>query len=225
MKQHSSQAVEMGRRIRELRKSRNMTMVELAELLEVSQPAISQWESGITSPHRETLLELAKIFKTPVGVLLGESPSVHRPGKPGAAHVNAMPADVPVHGVAVGGASGDFRFNGQVVDYVRRPPGVSQARNVYALWVVGNSMAPWNKDGDLIYVTSARPPAAGDYVVIQLNDEADGAPGMAMVKQLVGKTPTQLKLLQHNPAKEFSVALSKIKAVHKVLSLRELLGV
>ena len=225
MKQASSQAVEIGRRIRELRKSRNMTMVELAEMLEVSQPAISQWESGITSPHRETLMQLSKIFKTPVGVLLGESPMAHRQGKPGAAFVNGMPVDVPVHGVAVGGASGDFRFNGQVVDYVRRPPGVTHARNVYALWVVGDSMAPWNKDGDLIYVTSARPPASGDYVVVQMNDEPDGTPGVSMVKQLVGKTPTLLKLLQHNPAKEFSLSLGKVKAIHKVLSLRELLGV
>ena len=72
---------------------------------------------------------------------------------------------------------------------------------------------------------AARPPIAGDYVVIQLNDDPDGSPGTSMVKQLVAKTPTQLKLLQHNPAKEFAVSLTKVKAVHKVLSLRELLGV
>ena len=52
MKQAPSHPEEIGRRIRELRKSRNMTMVELAEMLGVSQPAISQWESGLTSPHR-----------------------------------------------------------------------------------------------------------------------------------------------------------------------------
>lgn len=227
MKQPSAQAAAMGRRIRDLRKARNMTMVELAELLEVSQPAISQWESGVTSPHRETLLELSKIFRTPVGVIMGESdeaPANAIPGPPSNG-VNTMPTDVPVFGMAVGGSSGDFRFNGQVVDYVRRPPGIAHARNVYALWIMGNSMAPWNKDGDLIYVSSARPPIAGDYVVIQLNDDPDGSPGTSMVKQLVAKTPTQLKLLQHNPAKEFAVSLTKVKAVHKVLSLRELLGV
>jgi phage repressor protein C with HTH and peptisase S24 domain len=147
------------------------------------------------------------------------------PANPPPNLVNAMPTDVPIYGMAVGGSNGDFRFNGQVVDYVRRPPGIAHARNVYALWIMGDSMSPWNKDGDLIYVSSARPPVAGDYVVIQLNDESDGAPGASMVKQLVAKTPTQLKLLQHNPAKEFAVALTKVKAVHKVLSLRELLGV
>ena len=85
-------------------------------------------------------------------------------------------------------------------------------------------MSPWNKNGDLIYVTPARPPATGDYVVIQLHDLADGEPGAAMVKLMLGKTPTQLKLAQHNPAREFTLPLAKVKAIHKVLSSRELLG-
>ena len=129
-------------RVRDLRKARNMTMVELAELLEVSQPAISQWESGVTSPHRETLLELSKIFRTPVGVIMGESdeaPANAIPGPPSNG-VNTMPTDVPVFGIAVGGSSGDFRFNGQVVDYVRRPPGIAPAHVRYpsAPWRIGS---------------------------------------------------------------------------------------
>ena len=107
---------------------------------------------------------------------------------------------------------------------MRRPPGIAHMRNIYALWVSGDSMSPWNKDGDLIYVSPARPTAPGDYVVVQMNDQGDGEPGLAMVKQLVARTPTQLKLGQYNPEKEFAVALSKVKAVHRVLTLRELLG-
>ena len=218
----------LGIRIRELRKAKGMTMVEVAAAIGVSQPAISQWESGIAPPGRESLVELGKLWHIPVGTLMGD-PDVKPAGKKGGSGPTAlppgiMPSDVPVHGTAVGGASGDFRFNGDVVDYVRRPPGITHMRNVYALWVVGDSMAPWNKDGDLIYVSPARPAAPGDYVVVQMNDAADGEPGLAMVKQLVGRTPTQLKLGQYNPEKEFAVALSKVKAVHRVLTLRELLG-
>jgi hypothetical protein len=47
---------------------------------------------------------------------------------------------------------------------------------------------------------------------------------VARVKQLVARTPTQLKLGQFNPEKEFAVALAKVKAVHRVLTLGELLG-
>ncbi len=53
---------------------------------------------------------------------------------------------------------------------------------------------------------------------------ADKVQIQQMVKLLLGKTPTQLKLAQHNPAREFTLPLAKIKSIHKVLSLRELLG-
>lgn len=213
----------LGARIRDARHARDMTMVQLAELLGVSQPAISQWESGVTPPGRDSLIKLAKILKVPASQLLGELESTAASTRAGA-QVAAMPTDVPVYGVAVGGSNGDFRFNGQIVDYVRRPPGIANARNVYALWILGESMAPWNKDGDLVYVTPARPPTAGDHIVVQLQDTADGEPGLAMVKLLIAKTPTQLKLAQYNPQKEFAVALTKIKSIHKVLSLKDLLG-
>jgi phage repressor protein C with HTH and peptisase S24 domain len=214
-----------GQRIRDRRKSLGMDINDLAKKLGVSQPAVSQWEIGLTAPSRQKLTRLAEILNVPVASLIaddeGPAPNI---GQPQATQLGALPIDVPVHGVAVGGSDGDFRFNGQIVDYVRRPPGVANLRCVYALWVLGDSMSPWNKNGDLIYVAPARPPATGDYVVVQMQDLAEGEPGMAMVKLMVGKTPTQLKLAQHNPAKEFAVALSKVKAIHKVLSLRELLG-
>ena len=222
-KQVSHDVRRLGIRIREHRKARGMTMVEVAQAIGVSQPAISQWESGIAPPGRESLVELSKLWHVPVGALMGDPD--FKAGKKGATTpVGVMPSDVPVHGIVVGGASGDFRLNGDIVDYVRRPPGIAHMRNVYALWVSGDSMSPWNKDGDLIYVSPARPTAPGDYVVVQMNDQGDGEPGLAMVKQLVGRTPTQLKLGQYNPEKEFAVALSKVKAVHRVLTLRELLG-
>lgn len=216
----------LGARIREARKAREMTMVELADVIGVTQPAISQWESGQDPPGRESLQKLSKALGVAMSALLGEAPgltaNISRKGR--AAQVNAMAIDVPVQGVAVGGAQGDFRFNGQVVDYVRRPPGIANLRNVYALWIHGDSMSPWNKDGDLIYVSPARPPGPGDHIVVQMQDTADGEPGIAMVKLLVGKTPTQLKLSQYNPHREFSLPLAKVKSIHKVLSLRELLG-
>lgn len=36
----------LGNRLRELRKSRNLTRKDLADALFVSQPTISRWESG-----------------------------------------------------------------------------------------------------------------------------------------------------------------------------------
>jgi phage repressor protein C with HTH and peptisase S24 domain len=216
-----------GARLRERRKSIGMDVTELAKAIGVSQPAVSQWESGITAPNRKKVGKLAQILRVPVASLLTDEdaqPQSPAQASAGAPAIAALPIDVPVYGVAVGGSDGDFRLNGQVVDYVRRPPGIASLRNVYGLWLVGDSMSPWNKDGDLIYVSPARPPVIGDHVVVQLQDTSDGEPGLAMVKLLIGKTPTQLKLGQYNPTREFNLALTKVKAMHKVLSLRELLG-
>jgi len=167
------------------------------------------------------------VLGTGVGDLLGEAgpppQAVARPA--GTVGPATMPVDVPVYGTAVGGSQGDFSFNGQVVDHVRRPPGVMRLRNLYALWVTGDSMSPWNRSGDLIYVSPARPAAPGDHVVVELHGACDHEPGAAMVKLLVGRTATLLKLRQYNPYKEFHVPLARVRSVHRVLSLRDLLGV
>jgi phage repressor protein C with HTH and peptisase S24 domain len=214
-----------GQRLRERRKALGLDVSELAQAIGVSQPAVSQWEIGVTAPSRKKVGKLAQILRVPVSWLVTDEDALQAATQPAApTTIAALPIDVPVLGVAVGGSDGDFRLNGQVVDYVRRPPGIASLKNVYGLWLVGDSMSPWNKDGDLIYVSPARPPVMGDHVVVQLQDTADGEPGLAMVKLLIGKTPTQLKLGQYNPTREFNLALTKVKSVHKVLSLRELLG-
>lgn len=218
--------VRLGARIRDLRKSRGLTATQLSSELGVSQPAISQWETGKEPPSRDSLTKLSRALGVSVSALLDEGDIAnvaHAPAQVPSA--GSMTIDVPVFGTVVGGASGDFSFNGQVVDYVRRPPGVAKLRNMYALWIVGDSMAPWNKSGDLIYVSPARPPVPGDHVVIELVGGAEHEPGTAMVKLLVAKTATQLKLRQYNPDSEFALPLSRVKAIHKVLSLRDLLGV
>jgi len=216
-----------GLRIRAERKARGLTMVQLAGLVEVSQSAVSQWESGREHPSRDNLIRLSRVLGTGIGDLLGEASA---PSPTVAVHAVAagpatMPVDVPVYGTAVGGSQGDFSFNGQVVDHVRRPPGVMRLRNLYALWVTGDSMSPWNRSGDLIYVSPARPAAPGDHVVVELHGTDEHEPGAAMVKLLVARTATQLRLRQYNPDKEFQVPLSRVRSVHRVLSLRDLLGV
>ncbi len=215
-----------GQRLRERRKEIGLDITELATALGVSQPAVSQWEIGITAPSRRKIARLAEILRVPVTWIISDDEvllqNVNNQAQ--SKTLASLPSDVPVYGIAVGGSEGDFRFNGQVVDYVRRPPGIANHRNVYALWILGESMSPWNKDGDLIYVSPAKPPIVGDHVVVQLQETSDGEPGVAMVKLLIGKTPTQLKLRQYNPQREFALPLAKVKSVHKVLSLRDLLG-
>lgn len=57
-------------KLRELRKGRNLTQEELAKILGVDRSTIAQWERGENMPRAKTLIQLAKVFKCKVDVLL-----------------------------------------------------------------------------------------------------------------------------------------------------------
>ena len=52
--------------IKDLRKEKNMTQDELAEKLNVTRQAVSNWENGKTQPDIETLTQLAEVFDVSV---------------------------------------------------------------------------------------------------------------------------------------------------------------
>lgn len=61
----------VGRNISEARKKRNMTQMELADRMNVSFQAVSNWERGNSMPDIAKLPELAEIFGATVDELLG----------------------------------------------------------------------------------------------------------------------------------------------------------
>lgn len=133
------------------------------------------------------------------------------------------PRDLPVYGVAIGGSEGGIEFNGQVTDYVKRPPRLQAVRDAYAVYVHGDSMSPWRKNGELIIVHPGLPCRIGDYVVVQLRPEHPGDAPKAYIKELVRRTEKDLRLRQFNPAKEITIPMAKVLAVHRVLDWTELL--
>jgi len=64
---------EIGRKILSLRKSRNMTQVNLADKLGITYQAVSSWERGNSMPDIEKLPEIAKLFEISIDELIGES--------------------------------------------------------------------------------------------------------------------------------------------------------
>lgn len=63
-------------KIRELRKSKQLTQVNIAETFGVSQHAIASWEQGTREPNIETLCKLADLFEVTVDDLLEHTPRV-----------------------------------------------------------------------------------------------------------------------------------------------------
>ena len=62
----------LGEKIVKQRKELNYTQEQLADILGVSRQSISKWESDITYPETEKLIELGKIFDCSMDYLLKE---------------------------------------------------------------------------------------------------------------------------------------------------------
>lgn len=67
-----------ARTLRILRKRDNLSQLDLAKRLNVTQYAVSGWESGRCLPRTARLAALAGVFDVTVGDLLGEPHEVHR---------------------------------------------------------------------------------------------------------------------------------------------------
>jgi len=128
---------------------------------------------------------------------------------------------VPVMGIAEGGANGHSLWNGEIVDYVDRPPSLAGAPNGYATYVTGTSMEPRYHPGELIYVHPGKPVTVGCYVLVQLTPTEDGTPPPALIKRLVKRMTTKIVLEQFNPSKTFEIAVKDVLTIHKVVGSGE----
>ena len=65
--------ISFGKMLAKLRKERNLTQQELADILNVSNKTISKWETNTTAPDIDSLKRLSQVLNVPVDVLLGNS--------------------------------------------------------------------------------------------------------------------------------------------------------
>lgn len=70
-KEFNQQRIEMGGRIRKLRKRCDFCQESLAEALDVSPMTISRIENGETKMNVEFLMRLSEVLEVPVNVILG----------------------------------------------------------------------------------------------------------------------------------------------------------
>ena len=67
--------LEMGGRIKQFRKKNNLTQSALANLMRTTQDTIPLWELGKSYPDAESIVRMAKLFRTSSDYLLGLSDS------------------------------------------------------------------------------------------------------------------------------------------------------
>ena len=65
--------MEFSERLKKLRKQTQLTQVDVAEKLGISQPAYASWERGTKKPTQDNLVKIAQILNTSVDYLVGNS--------------------------------------------------------------------------------------------------------------------------------------------------------
>ena len=64
--------IDTGKFIASCRKEKGLTQAQLAEKLNITDRAVSKWETGDTVPNTETLKLLSREFDVSINTLLGE---------------------------------------------------------------------------------------------------------------------------------------------------------
>jgi phage repressor protein C with HTH and peptisase S24 domain len=128
---------------------------------------------------------------------------------------------IPVRGAGQGGSEGWFPWNGEIVDYVSRPPNLAGATHAYAVYVVGSSMEPRYYAGEIVHIHPGKPVTNGAFVLVQVRPEAEGETPRAFMKRLVRRTATKVTLEQFNPPKEIDIKASDIASMHRIVGSAE----
>jgi phage repressor protein C with HTH and peptisase S24 domain len=239
--------MDLAKAIRDARKKANLSQPQLGKMLGVSKAAVSQWETGANMPDPRRLQAILKALDIDARIAIGGGEIGENAQLPsGSEHaiITGAPSDVrredgaptlpsraelrriiPVLGVAVGGAAGDFTMNdGSPIAYALETPGIVGRQEVFALFVQNESMSPWREPGQLVYVDSHQPPKITDYVVVEMKAEPGSGERAAYLKRLAGRSGNMLRLEQFNPAKVFSVDMRKVHKVYRVIDWSELLA-
>jgi phage repressor protein C with HTH and peptisase S24 domain len=176
----------------------------------------------------ERLRELARVLETSTDYLLGSTDLTNRDNEPPRPipRRQDMNRDLPVFGTALGASSDIVEEGeaieqidlhvGEVIDYFRRPPALRNRRDIYALYVQGDSMAPAYESGTGIVVDPKKPPALRDYVVVYLRGDADEAAAV-MLKRLVRRSSEYIELEQYSPPRRFRLDKRQFRDVHRVI--------
>jgi phage repressor protein C with HTH and peptisase S24 domain/DNA-binding XRE family transcriptional regulator len=227
-------------RLAEARRIANKTQQWMADQLGIQQGTYKQYESRTPIPKglarkAEVLLnlpELSLVFED-----IGDA-TVHKAPKNGGEITDiltnlrhatqAVPnyrdakKDLPIWFTAEAGEGAFTMDTGHPVDTVRRPSGLANTQNAYAIYVEGTSMEPVHEPGDLLYVDPNRPARAGRDCVVICRKRHEGDEVRCMLKRLVRRNGTHWVFKQFNPEREIKLDAGEVEAVHMVLKNHEI---
>ncbi|WP_122902217.1 LexA family transcriptional regulator [Acinetobacter sp. B51(2017)] len=172
----------LGTRLKQLRKNKNITQQQLAELIGVSKTSIIYWEKGDNLPKHDSLITLGKV--------LGVSPTYLMQGKTTDNLEENSSYVVPNRFIPLlSWQQANQKDSLKNIDanhknWLAAHPNMT--KDCYALEVLGESMLPEFRPHDYLYVTTDLESVSlrtGDFVIVQTQDHQD-----ALFKRLVIET-------------------------------------
>jgi len=218
----------MSNRLREFRDLAGLSMQALADRAGTTAPQINKLEKG----ERRLTLDWMTRLSAALGIEPKDLlPLPIRPAAPAAARERLLwggeaapgptvpvrdPRDlIPVRSAARGGDEQEMFLEDGPIDYIARPHSLLHVRDAYSIYMIGDSMAPRFRPGQLLHINPYKPPQPGTGVVVTKADN------VVLIKEFARRSETTLYLTQYNPAAELKYPLSEIRDIHIVVGLDE----
>lgn len=125
--------------------------------------------------------------------------------------------DFPIYAATQGG-NGHAIIHSDVMEWVKRPVILEGVPDSYGIYVLGDSMIPAYRPGDMALVHPRRPLERDTDIVLYDNDHRTGE-AKSMIKRLLSFNDRQLKLEQYNPANVFSEHRADWPICHQVVGM------
>lgn len=196
-------------RIKELRVAAGLKQATLASFINVSQAALSGYETGKFEATTETYQQIANYFGVSLDYLLNHSNIRNS--------ASTSFSKIPVLGDVAAGLPMMAEEN--IVDYEEIDPAMAASGELFGLRIKGSSMEPRIKEGDVVIVRKQEDVDTGDVAVVLVNGDS------ATVKRIKKET-SGITLIPNNPAydpKYYSnedIQRLPVKIIGKVLELR-----
>jgi phage repressor protein C with HTH and peptisase S24 domain len=211
-----------GKKLKAARKAKGWSQQQLADASGVKQQLISQMEKGKNS-RSVYLLAIAAALEIPVADITAENMSVPDSAKNAIIRktelISASPTDkIAVYAAAEGG-NGFMVISTDAIDYVGRPSILENINDGYGIYVVGESMVPLYRPGDVLLVHPKLPPVRdGRFVFYQTDGNGET---LATVKELVSWNDDTWRVRQHNPPRDFELSRKEWATAHRVVGSYE----
>jgi len=188
--------------IDKLARHMGVSIGELARRIDMQPHTLRRYARNESQPKPDLALKLASVFGCDPSEVLGFTTSENIPL-----------SRIPLYGSAEAGLGSDITNMDRAIDHVGRPSFLLSASSAYAVYVIGESMEPRFRSGEIVYVDPAVPIRGGADVIVQMADEDKLT---AIVKEYSRSNDDAIILKQYNPEKKITIEKFRVTSIHLI---------